>query len=201
MLVKKSNSSGFSYIDLMCAIVILMVGILAMVSALMANLVRSYESEKRVVAKQMALSTIESIISAKEIERPGVVDGWLSIRNVISPAPVGEPNGIFLPGWNPVREEQGWDGVAGTIADACADTGPCVVTGRPTNASAIVNGFERQITITDVDDPERPAPNPIMRRRVDVVIRFPVGRATGAVGQTFGTRSSSTIVTDYATER
>lgn len=193
MLVSKSNSSGFSYIDVMCAIVILMVGILAMVSALMANLVRSYESEKRVVAKQMALSTIESIISAKEIERPGVIDGWLSIRNVIEPPPAGEPNGIFLPGWNPVREEQGWDGVAGTIDDACAATGPCVVTGRTTNASAVVEGFDRLITITDVEDPERPAPNPIKRRRVDVQIRY-------YTGQLQETRSASTIVTDYATE-
>ena len=67
------DQSGFSYIDVMIAIVIMMVGILAMVGALSANLVRSMESERRVMAKQLALSTIESIISAKEIEREGVV--------------------------------------------------------------------------------------------------------------------------------
>ena len=44
------DQSGFSYIDVMIAIVIMMVGILAMVGALSANLVRSMESERRVMA-------------------------------------------------------------------------------------------------------------------------------------------------------
>ena len=71
MATRKSSQFGFSYIDVMIAIVIMMVGILAMVGALSANIVRSVESEKRTMAKQLALSTIESIVSAKEIERPG----------------------------------------------------------------------------------------------------------------------------------
>ena len=95
----------------MIAIVIMMVGILAMVGALSANLVRSMESERRVMAKQLALSTIESIVSAKEIERAGVVDGWDSLRNVLTSVPMGETNGIFVTGFNPVREDIGWDGV------------------------------------------------------------------------------------------
>lgn len=65
MTRKKDRQAGFSYIDVMIALVIMMVGILAMVGALSANLVRSLESEKRTLAKQLALSTIESIISAK----------------------------------------------------------------------------------------------------------------------------------------
>src|SRR4051812_17132179 len=60
-MLQKTNESGFSYIDVMIALVILMVGILASAAALTANLVRSFETEKQVVAKQIALSTIESI--------------------------------------------------------------------------------------------------------------------------------------------
>lgn len=190
MTRRKSKQDGFSYIDVMIALVILMVGVLALVSALLANLLRSYESEKLILAKQMALSTVESIISAKELKRPGVVDGWLSIRNVINPAPVGEPNGIFVTGWNPVRENMGWDGVAGTIDDACVATGPCIVTGRTTNTSAVVQGFEREVIITDLEDPERPAPNPISRRTVTVNVRY-------AVNQGFRTQSVTTILTNY----
>lgn len=187
---RKRKEDGFSYIDVMIAIVILMVGVLALVSALLANLLRSYESEKLILAKQLALSTVESIISAKELKRPGVVEGWLSIRNVITPPPAGEPNGIFLTGWTPVREDMGWDGVAGTVDDACVATGPCVVTGRTTNSSPVVQGFEREIIVTDLADPERPAPNPISRRTITVNVRY-------AVNQAFRTQSVTTILTNY----
>jgi type II secretory pathway pseudopilin PulG len=190
-MTTRSREAGFSYIDVMIAIVIMMVGILAMVGALSANIVRSLESEKRTAAKQLALSTIESIVSAKEIQRTGVVDGWPSLRNVINPAPVGEPNGIFLTGFNPVRTDFGWDGVAGTIDDACSGSGACVVPGRPNNTSPLMNGFQRQIVITDVNDPERPTPpNPITRRRIDVTIRYFVNQATR-------TEITSTIISNY----
>lgn len=190
MLRIKGKENGFSYIDVMIAIVILMVGILGLVSAILANLVRSYESEKLILAKQLALSTVESIISAKELQRPGVVEGWPSIRNVITPAPVGEANGIFLTGRNPVREEMGWDGVAGTVDDACVATGPCVVAGGPPNTSPVIQGFEREIVIVDLIDPERPPPNPISRRTITVNIRYAVNQATR-------TQSVSTILTNY----
>jgi len=187
----KSEQGGFSYIDVMIAIVIMMVGVLAMAGALSANLVRSMETEKRIAAKQLALSTIESIMSAKEIERTGVVDGWDSIRNVMSSVPTGQTNGIFLTGYTPVREEAGWDGVYGTIDDSCPGTGGCSVSGRPTNSSAIMVGFQREIVITDVADPERPTPpNPISRRRIDVNIRYFVNQAQRQ-------ETASTIITNY----
>ena len=188
---KTKGQSGFSYIDVMISLVIMLVGVLAMVGALSANLVRSMESEKRTLAKQLALSTIESIISAKDIKRTGVVDGWDSLRNVQTNLPSGEINGIFLTGFCPVRTDVGWDGVAGTVDDACAGGGNCIVTGRPPNTSPLMNGFQRQIEITDVDDPERPhPPNPITRRRVDVTIKYFVNQATR-------TESTSTLITNY----
>jgi hypothetical protein len=174
----------------MIAIVIMMVGVLAMAGALSANLVRSMESEKRIMAKQLALSTIESITSAKEIQRPGVVDGWDSIRNVQSSLPTGQINGIFVTGYNPVRVDEGWDGVVGTVDDACPGSGPCVVSGRPNNTSSVVYGFQRQIVITDVPDPERPAPNPITRRRIDVNIKY-------FVNQAIRQETASTIISNY----
>ncbi len=184
---KRNNQRGFSYIDVMIAIVIMMVGILAMLSALTANLMRSLEAEKKVIAKQMALSTIESVISAKEIQRIGVIDGWDSVRNT-NAIPAG---GIFMTGANPIREEMGWDGVAGTIDDACAEGGPCVVGGRPDNNSAVINGYSREIVITDVADPERPAPQyPIARRRIDVHINYFVNQAVRR-------ETVSTILTKY----
>ncbi len=186
MLRKNSNENGFSYIDVMCGIVIMMVGILAMLSALMANLVRSHESEKRIIAKQIALSTVESIITAKEIKTVGGDKHWFAMRNVLDTVPVDEINGIFLTGRNPVREQMGADGFAGTADDACAAPSPCGA-----NTSDVMNGFDREIVITDIDDPDRPFPiYPIKRRRIEVTVRYSISSLTGS-------QTASTIIADY----
>lgn len=185
------SESGFSYIDVIIAIFILMIGILAMVSAITANLMRVYETEKRVIAKQTALSTIESIISAKEIARPGVIDGWDAVGNVGSNPVNGVPKGIFLTDWCPIREDLGWDGVAGTIDDACPSGSACAVSGRPTNNSPELLGFDRQIQIEDVPDPERPSPpNAVSRRKITVSVRY-------HLNQVVRQEVVSTIVTNY----
>lgn len=182
---------GFSYIEVMIALVILLVGCLQMTSALTANLMRSYESEKRIVSKQIALSTIESIISARDIARAGAVEGWDSVGNVGNNPVDGTPRGIFLTGWCPIREDLGWDGVAGTSDDACAGTSACLVSGRPPNTSAVITGYERQVVITDVPDAERPSPPyPIARRRIDVTIKY-------FFNSVARTETVSTIVTNY----
>ncbi len=182
---------GFSYIDVLIAIFILMTGILAMVSAITSNLLRTYETEKRVIAKQTALSTIESIISAKQIARTGVIEGWDSIGNVGNNPVGGVAKGIFLNGWSPIREDLGWDGVAGTSDDACPSGNGCVVSGRPVNNSAELQGFDRQIIIEDIDDPERPSPpNAVSRRKITVNIRYRLNQAVRV-------EVVSTIVTNY----
>lgn len=193
MKALKQKQDGFSYIDVMIALVILMVGILASAAALTANLVRSFETEKQVIAKQIALSTIESIFSARDIAKPGAIAGWNSIGNEGSnPDSSGTPQGVFLAGFRPIRTDMGWDGVAGTIDDACAPGAPCQVSGRPDNTSVVVNGFERRIVITDLQDTERPSPpHAISRRRIDVTVRY-------FVNQLRREQTVSTIITNYA---
>lgn len=192
-MFQENNERGFSYIDVMIALVILMVGILASTAALTANLVRSYETEKQVVAKQIALSTIESIFSARDIARPGAIAGWESIGNVGSnPDSGGTPRGIFLADFRPIRADMGWDGVAGTVDDACAAGAACQVSGRPDNSSEVMNGFERRIVITDLQDSERPTPpHPISRRRIDITVRY-------WVNQLRREQTVSTIIANYA---
>jgi type II secretory pathway pseudopilin PulG len=190
---QKTNEKGFSYIDVMIALVILMVGILASTAALTANLVRSYETEKQIIAKQTALSTIESIFSARDIARTGAISGWGSIGNSGSnPDSNGTAQGVFLSDFCPIREDLGWDGVAGTIDDACAAGAACQVSGRPDNTSEVLSGFERRIVITDLQDLERPTPpHPISRRRIDVTVRY-------FVNQLRREQTVSTIIANYA---
>ena len=192
-MVQSTDERGFSYIDVMIALVILMVGILASAAALTANLVRSFETEKQIIAKQLALSTIESIFSARDIAKPGAIEGWQSIGNVgTNPDPDGVPQGAFLTEFRPIRTDMGWDGVAGTADDACSGSGPCSVAGHPDNNSPILQGFERRIVITDLQDSERPTPpHPISRRRIDITIRYYVNSLRRE-------QTVSTIIANYA---
>ena len=188
----QNGQRGFSYIDVLIALVIMMIGLLASTAALTANLVRSYETEKQVIAKQIALSSIESIFSARDIARADSIQGWHSVGNVGTNPIDGTPRGIFLNGFNPIRVDLGLDGVAGTADDACGGGAPCPNAGGTSNASAIVNGFERRIVITDIEDPDRPSPpNAISRRRIDVTVRY-------AVNQLQREQTVSTIITNYA---
>jgi Tfp pilus assembly protein PilV len=146
--MKQNNEKGFSYVDVMVAIVILMVGVLAMTSALTANLVRTYSLDEQITAKQIASSTLESVFSARDIARPGVLNSWDTVRNVqLTLLQPGEANGIFLNGWTPVRRTSGADGVSGTADDACVAGGICV--GNANNPE--IPNFERRIEITDIN--------------------------------------------------
>jgi prepilin-type N-terminal cleavage/methylation domain-containing protein len=185
-----NRQSGFSYIEVMIALVILLVGVLGLTSALSANLIRSYESEKRIIAKQTALSTIESMFSARDIKRSDSVSSWQTIGNVGTNPVNGVNQGIFINGFTPIREDLGWDGVAGTADDACSGTGSCTVNGK-TNSSNIISGFQRKIVITDIEDPDRPSPsNAIARRNIEVTIRYTVNQITRD-------EVMSTIITNY----
>lgn len=191
MMKRKKDQSGFSYIDVMAALVILFIGLLASTAALTANLLRSYESEKQALAKQMGLSTIESIFAARDIARDGAVESWETIGNVGTNPTNGVPQGIFVSDWHPIRDDVGLDGVAGTADDACPEDQACQVVGQPANNSAYAIGYRRRITITDLEDPERPVPPySISRRRIDVAVRY-------QINQLEREQVITTIITNY----
>lgn len=185
------NEKGFSYIDVMLGLLILMIGVLGSASALTYNLLRSYQSEKQIVAKQIVNSTIESVFATRDIKLSIDADAaWDSVGNVGTNPVNGIYKGVFLTGWTPIREDLGADGVAGTADDACAAPGNCA-SGVGQNTSNIITGYERQIVITDVQDPTRPSPpNDIARRRVDVTVRY-------RVNQLWRQETMSTLITNY----
>lgn len=186
MFSSKDKERGFTLIEMIFAILILTVGIMTLVSVLTANIIRSFESERRIVAKQMAVSTLESIIALKERKKQGAVVIWDTLKAKSVSPPTGTVNGIFLTDWNPIRVEFGPDGVAGTDDDACAGTGGC--TG---NSSSIVEGYDRKIVITDLEDPDRPmADYGVFRKKVEVSVRFSSNQAVRE-------EKISTIITNY----
>ncbi len=182
MKTKRNSEKGFSYIDLMISMLIFMVGILAMSGALVANRMRSQIIEKQLIAKQYALSTLESIMAAKELNPNDDVSGWDTIGNVGSNSVNGVSRGIFETDFRPIRMGNGADGIVGTSDDACAGTGAC-----GTNSTPVVNGYSRKIEITDIPSTDY---STIRQRDVKVTIRYQVnGR--------FMQEILKTIVTDY----
>lgn len=178
----KNNQAGFSYIDLLISMLIFMVGILAMVGALAANRMRAQIIEKQLAAKQLALSSMESILAAKELRPYDEVSGWDTIGNIGSNNINGVNRGIFETDFRPIRQGPGSDGIIGTSDDACNGTGAC-----GSNNTPIVPGFTRKIEISDIESTDYTT---IRQRNLQVTIRYQVNARS--LEETI-----KTIITDY----
>jgi type II secretory pathway pseudopilin PulG len=181
--MKRGIESGFSYVDVMIALVILLVGVLALLSGISGSVLQTRGHEQQQMAKQYATSAMESIMSVKETN-PNVL-GWNAVGNVGSnPDANGNPRGIFVTGFQPVM----------------SDAGPYQVLGTADDAGTQILGLQRRIVITDVCDPDRPSPicSPpgtarIRIRAVEVTVRYNVGELQRD-------ETIRTVLTDYATE-
>jgi len=139
------KEAGFSYVDVMIAITVLLVGVMAMLSAITSAVVMTTTSQQQLAAKQYAQSTIEAIFSARDLDSLGFdAVGNMGDANI--------PGGVFLSGDLPFYSTAGPDGIAGT-ADDKAGTDGVVGTG---DDSPAIDGFTRQVTITNIPDPDRP---------------------------------------------
>jgi hypothetical protein len=146
----RGEQRGFSFIDLVIAITILMIGILTFAGVLTMALVRTSSGESYLKAKAVASATLESVMAARYIQVGGQSYSFDNLQN-------RGRGGVFEDGAQPVHELAGADGLFGT-AD---DSGP------------LVPGYRREILIEDVDNPYRPSPpNPITERRLTITIYY-----------------------------
>lgn len=186
--MNKNSEKGFSYIDVMCAIVILTVGILALLSAITFSVVQTSAQHEQLAARQIAASTLESLMSAKETTtaQAGVTQlGWISIGNVGSnPDEGGTPRGIFLTGFRPVRADAGLDRIVGTADDTGAE----------------IPGYQRQILIEDICDPDRPSSNCPSPGPYSVRIRAVTVTVTYRAGSVQRQEQIITLLTDYGVD-
>jgi Tfp pilus assembly protein PilV len=180
--MKDNSSAGFSYIDVMIAIVILMVGILALLSGMSGAVLQTKGQENQLNAKQVATSTMESIMSVKETDAARL--GWMSVGNVGSnyDTATGTFKGIFVVGEQPVR----------------ADAGPDEVLGTADDNGATLQAMTREIVITDQCDPDRPSPNCPTPGTANVRIRTVRVTVKYFVGQIPRQEVLTTVLTDYA---
>lgn len=176
-----NGEAGFSYIDVMIALVIFLIGILGYLSALSAGILMSRGQQQQITARHIAATAMESIMAAKETDPTRF--GWPAIGNVGSNIDAdGVSRGIFQPGYMQVVARAGSDEVIGTADDTGAAT----------------LGYTRRIQITDICDPDRPSPNcptpgfwAVRMRRVEISVKYFVGSAERE-------EVIATVLTDYA---
>ncbi|MBK9215904.1 MAG: hypothetical protein IPM59_09955 [Chloracidobacterium sp.] len=180
--MKQPSQAGFSYIDVMIAIVILTIGILALMAGMSAAVLHAKGQDQQMIAKQTAASTMESIMSVKETDPDRM--GWTKIGNVGTNPINGVPQGIFVAGMQNVFPDAGPDQILGTSDD----------TGTPSVS------LQREIVITDQCDPDRPSyncpipgPSAVRIRSVQVKVRYFVGSLARE-------EQLTTVLTDYAVE-
>ncbi len=152
---QQTRQAGFSLIEVMIAIVVMTVGLLAVVASLATAVASTKSAQEDLIARQKALEALESIYTARNSQQVG----FTAINNVSN-------GGIFLSGAQPLRCP-GPDGLVGTTDDvACVTSGgvtcpasgvecwvlpgPDGVLGTADDETMSLANFTRTITISQV---------------------------------------------------
>ncbi|HEV8485036.1 MAG TPA: hypothetical protein VGV87_15950 [Blastocatellia bacterium] len=159
----KTQEAGFSYIDVMIAVAILLIGVMALVGAITNGINMTTRSQEALAAKQIASSTVESIFTARDLE----TFKWEAVGNVGNAA---VPGAIFVAGKQNIYPTAGKDGIVGTADDGWGADG---IAGNSDDGQPAI-GMQREIVVTDLVDPDRPT-SPITLRQIDVTIYYSVG--------------------------
>lgn len=180
----QSAESGFSLIETMIAIIVLMVGVLGLAAMLANGLTYMTTSQYQYIAQQKAAEAVESIFSARDVGQAT----WGQICNTGSSICT---SGIFVTGFLPLCGP-GNDGILGTADDylsgscagSAANAAPDAIL-LPNNTSGVfgANGvndvtvplstYTRQIAITNVLNAAGVAiPN---LRQITVTINYSAG--------------------------
>jgi type II secretory pathway pseudopilin PulG len=165
------TQEGFSLIEVMVSMVILMVGLIALLGVFGIAMAATQTSQLNGTAKQLANEAIESILTARETANVT----WTQIQNTGS-------GGLFLPGFQPI-DCAGVDGIVGTADDAACGpqileqpgptgvfAGNCPLPGADTCLT--LTNFQRQILISPVYPPSG-GPIPIASlRSITITIQY-----------------------------
>jgi hypothetical protein len=163
---------GFSLIEAMIAMFILVIGLLGLAQVFVLGLGHMATSSSHLIAREKAREAIESVHTSRDTHTVT----WTQIRNVSAPAsgacPTGTTatgGGIFSNGEVEMKKA-GADGLVNTSDDSAAawETTPGPDNNWGTSDDVQLRGFWRQIDICDVNG------NADLRQ-VLVTIRYTVG--------------------------
>jgi prepilin-type N-terminal cleavage/methylation domain-containing protein len=151
----KQAAQGFTLIEVMIAIVVMSIGMLAVVASIATAVATTQSAQEDLIARQKALEALESIYTARNSQQVA----FTAINNTGS-------GGIFLSGAQPLLCA-GPDGLVGTTDDVACTTsggvtcpnsgaecwvtpGPDGVLGTGDDVTMSLSNFKRTITISQV---------------------------------------------------
>jgi prepilin-type N-terminal cleavage/methylation domain-containing protein len=135
--------AGFTLLETMVALVVMLVGLISLAYVLGAELNFMSMSQDEFLCQQKAAEAVESIFTARNTQ----LVSWAQIDNVSN-------GGIFLDGPQPLLDP-GIDGILGTaddnpaLPDAIIAPGPDGILGDADDTRIILWNFTRQIAIQD----------------------------------------------------
>jgi len=138
------GQSGFSLVETVFAIGVLSVGALGMAGVFTQGMQRTMSSPGELIATQKAAEAVESVFSARDSH----IVVWDQLRNE-------NAGGIFVNGPLAIRTP-GPDGVVNTHDDGAVESvdlpGPDQQLGTADDVTKTLDGFTREIRITDITD-------------------------------------------------
>jgi len=108
--LRRKTDEGFTLIEVMIAIVVMAVGLLAVIASFATAIAATQSAEEDLIARQKVLDAFESIYTARNAQQIP----FLSVANVSN-------GGIFLDGAQPLKCS-GPDGLVGTADDVVCTT-------------------------------------------------------------------------------
>lgn len=141
------DSRGFTLLEVLVAVGVLAVGLLALGSVMTAGLTQLSAAPADLLARQKAVEAIENVYAARDTR----VLTWGQIRNVRGGT--GSDGGIFLDGPQPLRGP-GPDGLVNTGDDGAVETlvqpGPDGLLGTSDDIVSPLSQYTREIEIRDL---------------------------------------------------
>lgn len=163
----RGNDSGFTLIEITIALIMLMVGVLALAGGIALGARQITGSQDQLLANERAAEAAETVFKARDSR----VLTWAQIRNVRGGT--GNDAGVFLDGPQPIKDA-GNDGLINTADDGALMTmvkpGPDGLLGTPDDIAVPYFGFTREIEIRDI--------SPTLRQ-IRVIVRYHTSTAPG----------------------
>lgn len=183
----KRKQDGFSLMEVLIAMLILTVGLIGLARLFAQAIGTMHLSQERMIAKQKARETLESIYTARNTQQIT----FDMIRNVGA-------GGIFLDGMQQMRDPNpgggGGDGLVGTADDGPIQTirlpGPDGLLNTADDEIRVLSDFRRQIAIVPVLLPSG-TPNPDLRQ-ITVTVQY-----NAVVGQNPATFSVGSLISRF----